>query len=102
MHLSPTYSQHRVKPGTASNVGVSGSSSSDEQQVKQKRGTGSASSDTASVQNPVRNPTGDQVGQQEEDTSTHSAFKQDPNKSPENKKKMVEEQGQKRLDAADE
>ncbi|RYC56986.1 hypothetical protein CHU98_g9220 [Xylaria longipes] len=93
--------QGQASPATASNVGVSGSSSSDEQHVKQARGTGSASPDTASIQNPVSDPKGAQVGQQTEDTSTHSAFKQDPNKSQASKKKTVEEQGQKLLDAAD-
>jgi hypothetical protein len=87
--------------GTASNVGNPGSASADEQQVKRARGTGSASPDTASIQNPVSNPKGAKVGQQTEDTSTHSAFKQDPNKPAESKRQAVEEQGKRPLDAAD-
>ncbi|KAI1817712.1 hypothetical protein GGS20DRAFT_531495 [Poronia punctata] len=99
-NIDPSHGQ--ASPGTSSNVGNPGSASADEQGVKKARGVGSsASPDTASVQNPVSNPKGAKVGQQTEDTSTQEAFKQDPKKSPQQKREKVEEQGKKPLDAAD-
>jgi len=94
--------QGQASPGTASNVGQSGSVSADQQDIKQSRATDSTSSpDTASVQTPVSNPSGAGTGQQEDDTSAQQAFKQDPDAPASEKRKAVEQQGQKPLDAAD-
>ncbi|KAI0397902.1 hypothetical protein F5Y17DRAFT_412687 [Xylariaceae sp. FL0594] len=98
-NIDPSHGQ--ASPGVSSNVGNPGSASAEEQGVKRARGTGTASPDTASIQNPVSNPKGAKVGQQTEDTSTQGAFKQDPNKPAQSKRKVVEEQGKKPLDAAD-
>ena len=95
--------QGQASPGTASNVGNPASASSEAQRINQSRGTESSSGspDTASVQTPVSNPKGASVGQQTEDTSTQQAFKQDPNAPASEKRKNVEEKGQRPLDPAD-
>jgi len=94
--------QGQASPGTASNVAAPGSASQEQQEVKQSRATDSTSSpDTASVQTPVSNPSGAGVGQQEDDTSTQQAFKQDPNAPAHEKREQVEKKGQRPLDPAD-
>ncbi|GAB7340293.1 hypothetical protein MBLNU457_6750t1 [Dothideomycetes sp. NU457] len=94
--------QGQASPGTASNVAAPGSASSEQQEIKKSRATDSTSSpDTASVQSPVSNPSGSGTGQQEDDTSTQQAFKQDPDAPAGEKAKEVEKKGQRPLDAAD-
>ncbi|KAG9665229.1 hypothetical protein KCU95_g1868, partial [Aureobasidium melanogenum] len=93
----------QASPGTASNVGNPTSSSPESNRINQSRATDArtGSPDTASVQTPVSNPKGAATGQQGEDSSTQEAFKQDPNASASEKRKNVEEKGQRPLDPAD-
>ncbi|KAG9519809.1 hypothetical protein KCU78_g1336, partial [Aureobasidium melanogenum] len=93
----------QASPGTASNVGNPVSSSPESNQINQSRATDArtGSPDTASVQTPVSNPKGAATGQQGEDSSTQEAFKQDPNAPASEKRKNVEEKGQRPLDPAD-
>ncbi|KAG9754487.1 hypothetical protein KCU73_g5651, partial [Aureobasidium melanogenum] len=93
----------QASPGTASNVGNPISSSPESNQINQSRATDArtGSPDTASVQTPVSNPKGAATGQQGEDSSTQEAFKQDPNAPASEKRKNVEEKGQRPLDPAD-
>ncbi|CAJ2507448.1 Uu.00g086340.m01.CDS01 [Anthostomella pinea] len=96
--------QGQASPGTASNVGSNpGSASAEQQQVRKGRASGAASSpDSASVATPVSKPSEATGGQHsEEDTDAQAAFKQDPDKSGGEKRRAVEEQGQKPLDPAD-
>ncbi|THW62858.1 hypothetical protein D6D20_04033 [Aureobasidium pullulans] len=95
--------QGQSSPGTASNVGNPVSSSPESNKINQSRATDArtGSPDTASVQTPVSNPKGAATGQQGEDSSTQQAFKQDPNAPASEKRKNVEEKGQRPLDPAD-
>lgn len=94
--------QGQASPGTAGNVTEPISASPEEQAINKSRGTGSKDSpDSKGLAEPVSSPKGSTVGQQTEDTSTQEAFKQDPNKSDSEKRKAVEEKGQRKLDPAD-
>ncbi|KAK4992174.1 hypothetical protein LTR50_001352 [Elasticomyces elasticus] len=94
--------QGQGSPEHSSNVAQPTSDSAEEQSVKQSRATDSQSSpDTASLQTPVDNPTGASTGQQEGDTGAHETLKENADKPASEKRRAVEEQGQKPLDAAD-
>lgn len=88
---------------SSSNVRDTKSAGPEAQKVNAGRATDSAqgSPDTKSVQSPVSNPSGASIGQQEDDTSTQQAFKQDPNASSSEKRENVEQKGQRPLDPAD-
>lgn len=93
--------QGQAGPGSASNAANPGSVSPEQQEIKQSRATDStASPDTASTQSPVSNPSGSGTGQQEDDTSAQQTFKQDPDAPASEKRKGVEEMGQRPLDPA--
>lgn len=88
-------------PQASSNVRNPDSVNTNQQSIKNSRGLESENAaDTASVSSPVDSPAGARTAQQEDDTSTNEAFNQDPNKSDAEKRKNVEKQGQKPLDAA--
>lgn len=74
--------------------------------MKQSRATDAAEQPDAggSTQTPVSDLESAGVGkhrEQEDDTGTQQAFKQDPNAPAHEKRASVEEQGKKPLDAAD-
>ncbi|CAD0090126.1 unnamed protein product [Aureobasidium vineae] len=93
----------QASPGTASNVGNPISSSPESNSVNQSRATDArtGSPDTASVQTPVSDPKGSATQGRGGDSSMQEAFKQDPNAPASEKRKNVEEMGQKPLDPAD-
>ncbi|KAI1483160.1 hypothetical protein F4774DRAFT_368400 [Daldinia eschscholtzii] len=99
--------QGQASPGTASNVtpgnASPSSASSDEQRVKTKRATGGASlPDSASVAEPVSDPAASGIGRQEEEHGgAAQALKQDPKKPDEEKRKAVEDMGNRPLDKYD-
>ncbi|KAI0836477.1 hypothetical protein F5Y06DRAFT_298533 [Hypoxylon sp. FL0890] len=97
--------QGQASPGTASNVAPTDpvSASADEQRVRKQKATGGAASqDSASVAQPVSDPSGSGMGRQEEDhPGATQTLKKDPWKESGENRRAMEEQGKKPLDAAD-
>jgi hypothetical protein len=101
-NMSSTADQ--ASPGTSSNVAptnptaTSGQNTRINQSRATDRGSGEASPSTANLVNQGMNSES-QPG--EEDTGAHEAMKPDPDASREEKRRMVEKEGAKKLDPAD-
>ncbi|KAL8765879.1 MAG: hypothetical protein Q9209_007180 [Squamulea sp. 1 TL-2023] len=99
--FSALAARHASSSATGGDMGNPQSTSSDQQQVKSSRATdGTSSPDTASVQTPVSDRSSI-PGDQDEGTPSHDNVQQDPNKPAEEKKKNVENQGNKPLGPED-